>query len=108
MKKIARVSGGGEGLKDSKRRVFVVDDDASVRKSLATLLSTQEYAVETFASAAEYLEHVPSLGPACLVLDVRLPGLDGPALKDNSLKKAEWSRSSSSPVTATYRWESVR
>jgi FixJ family two-component response regulator len=81
MKTIARVSGRGEGLKDPKLRVFVVDDDPSVRKSLATLLSTQEYAVEAFASAAEYLEHVPPSGPACLILDIRLPGLDGPALQ---------------------------
>jgi FixJ family two-component response regulator len=79
--KTARVSGRGEVLEDPRRRVFVVDDDPSVRKSLATLLSTQEYAVETFTSAAEYLEHVPASGPACLILDVRLPGLDGPALQ---------------------------
>jgi FixJ family two-component response regulator len=42
--------------------------------------------VETFASAAEYLAKTPYLGPACLVLDVRLPGLDGLALQRQLLE----------------------
>jgi FixJ family two-component response regulator len=62
-------------------RVFVVDDDRSVRTSLANLLESDDYTVETFASAAEYLAQSPCRGPACLVLDVRLPGLDGIALQ---------------------------
>jgi FixJ family two-component response regulator len=69
------------GMKEREPRVFVVDDDQSVRTSLATLLETEDYAVEIFASAAEYLARVPHPGPACLVLDVRLPGLDGLALQ---------------------------
>jgi FixJ family two-component response regulator len=62
-------------------RVFVVDDDRSVRTSLANLLETDDYTVETFTSAGEYLVRRPHLGPACLVLDVRLPGLDGLTLQ---------------------------
>jgi FixJ family two-component response regulator len=81
MKRIAKVGGTARGLKESERRVFVVDDDQSVRTSLATLLSTEDYAVEIFASATEYLARVLHPGPACLVLDVRLPGLDGLALQ---------------------------
>jgi FixJ family two-component response regulator len=54
---------------------------SSVRTSLANLLATEDYGVELFASAAEYLARVPYPGPACLVLDVRLPGLDGLALQ---------------------------
>src|SRR6516165_4164298 len=42
-------------MKDLEPRVFVVDDDQSVRTSLVTLLSAEDYAVESFASAAEYL-----------------------------------------------------
>ncbi len=61
--------------------VFVVDDDRSVRTSLANLLAAEDYAVETFASAAAFLERVPYAGPSCLILDVRLPGLDGLALQ---------------------------
>ena len=68
-------------MKELEPRVFVVDDDQSVRTSLANLLATEDYAVEIFASAAEYLARVPHDGPACLVLDVQLPGLDGLALQ---------------------------
>jgi FixJ family two-component response regulator len=68
-------------MKELEPRVFVVDDDQSVRTSLATLLEAEDYIVETFASAAEYLARVPYAGPMCLVLDVQLPGLDGIALQ---------------------------
>jgi FixJ family two-component response regulator len=57
--------------------VFVVDDDASVRKSLTRLIASAGYAVEAFASAAEFLERAPAPGPCCLVLDVRMPGVTG-------------------------------
>jgi FixJ family two-component response regulator len=57
--------------------VFVVDDDASVRRSLERLLGAVGYRVETFGSAAAFLERAPHEGPSCLVLDVQLPGADG-------------------------------
>lgn len=57
--------------------VFVVDDDPSVRKGLARLLTAAGYGVETFASAREFLEREPHAGPGCVVLDVRMPGLTG-------------------------------
>jgi FixJ family two-component response regulator len=68
-------------MKNLEPRVFVVDDDQSVRTSLGNLLASEDYVVELFASASEYLARVPYLGPACLVLDVRLPELDGLALQ---------------------------
>ena len=68
-------------MKQREMLVFVVDDDRSVRTSLITLLESDGYTVESFVSAAEYLVCQPHLGPACLVLDVRLPGLDGLALQ---------------------------
>ena len=61
--------------------VFVVDDDRSVRRSLANLLESGDYAVETFGSAAEFLQRAEYPGASCLVLDVRLPGLDGLSLQ---------------------------
>src|SRR3989442_3335833 len=57
--------------------VFVVDDDASVREALEGLLRSAGFAVETFASAQEFLARPASDLPGCLVLDVRLPGLSG-------------------------------
>jgi FixJ family two-component response regulator len=60
--------------------VFVVDDDRSVRTSLTNLLESDGYTVESFVTAAEYQTRRMHPGPACLVLDVRLPGLDGLAL----------------------------
>jgi FixJ family two-component response regulator len=63
--------------------VFVVDDDASVRKSLSRLLRSGGYVAETFASATDFLasgRHHQS--PACLVLDVRMPGLTGTELQE--------------------------
>jgi FixJ family two-component response regulator len=58
--------------------VFVVDDDPSVRKSLARLLRSAGYAAETFATAAEFLDRRRTLGAwGCLVLDVQMPGQSG-------------------------------
>jgi FixJ family two-component response regulator len=57
--------------------VFVVDDDQSVREALSSLIRSIGLDVETYASAHEYLRRPPPQSPACLVLDVRMPGLSG-------------------------------
>jgi len=57
--------------------VFVVDDDASVRKSLSRVISGAGYRVQTYASPREFLTRGPEPGPSCLVLDVRMPGVSG-------------------------------
>jgi FixJ family two-component response regulator len=57
--------------------VFLVDDDPSVRRALARLIKSAGYQVQTFVSAREFLDRMPETEPACLVLDVRLPGLSG-------------------------------
>jgi FixJ family two-component response regulator len=59
--------------------VFVVDDDASVRKSLERLLSSVGYKVQTFDSARAFLARPqsPAEGPQCLILDIRMPGVSG-------------------------------
>jgi len=57
--------------------VFVVDDDASVRKSLSRLISEAGYRVQAYASPREFLARRPEPGPSCLVLDVRMPGVTG-------------------------------
>ena len=57
--------------------VFVVDDDAPLRESLADLLRSIGVRVESFASAQEFLQSKRPDVPSCLVLDVRLKGLSG-------------------------------
>jgi FixJ family two-component response regulator len=59
--------------------VFLVDDDDSVRRALTRLIKSAGYAVQAFASARDFLEYwrITNEGPACLVLDVRMPGLSG-------------------------------
>ena len=63
-------------------RVFIVDDDPSVRKSLARLLRGAGYEVEAFASARAFLARPRHDAPSCLVLDVRMPGLTGLELQE--------------------------
>jgi len=65
---------GGESL------VFVVDDDASVRQALTSLLQSIGLCVKAFGSAADFLKKgriADGIPSACLILDVRLPGLSG-------------------------------
>jgi FixJ family two-component response regulator len=57
--------------------VFVVDDDASLREALSSLIRSVDLEVETFGSAAEFLRAKLPDSPSCLVLDVRLPGVSG-------------------------------
>src|SRR5271165_1564213 len=97
MKRIAAFGRRARGIKELEPRVFVVDDDQSVRTSLANLLATEGYAVEVFVSAAEYLARVPHPGPACLVLDVQLPGLDGLALQRQLTEEGRATRKTARP-----------
>ena len=57
--------------------VFVVEDDSSMREALIDLITSIGFLVEPFKSAREFLEHRRRDAPACLVLDVRLPGPSG-------------------------------
>ena len=70
-------------MSDPTPTVFIVDDDSSIRESLSLLLSSAGYSVKTFASAKEFLESERDTpGPACLVLDVKMPGLSGLDLQE--------------------------
>jgi FixJ family two-component response regulator len=66
--------------------VFVIDDDPSVRKALARLFKYEGFRVETFATAEEFLRHPLLDSPACLILDVRMPGLNGLELQTRLTK----------------------
>lgn len=57
--------------------VHVVDDDADVRASLSFLLGGAGYEVQSYASGEVFVAALPELAPGCLLLDMRMPGLDG-------------------------------
>jgi FixJ family two-component response regulator len=57
--------------------VFIVDDDANVRRSIQDLLSSVALRSEAFGTPQQFLDTKPAGCPACLVLDVRLPGMSG-------------------------------
>jgi FixJ family two-component response regulator len=63
--------------------VFVIDDDDSVRRSLERLLRSVDLDVETFASAQDFLRKPMPDRPACVVLDLRLPGPSGLELQES-------------------------
>jgi len=67
--------------------VFAVDDDASVRKSLTRLLRSAGYTSEVFESAAAFLSHPPHNGPSCVIVDVRMPGLNGIELQEHLIEQ---------------------
>jgi FixJ family two-component response regulator len=62
--------------------VFVVDDDLSIREALSSLIRSEGLRVETFSCAKEFLDEHQINSPACLVLDVNLPDLNGLALQN--------------------------
>jgi len=67
--------------------VYVVDDDAFFRAAIQRQLEQTGYRVVTYASAEEVLEQRPDEnGPGCILLEVRMPGLSGPALQSRLLE----------------------
>ena len=68
-------------LMDGPPTILVVDDDAAVRKSLRWLIESAGMKVETYGSADEFLADFHPDRAGCLLLDVRMPGIDGLALQ---------------------------
>jgi len=69
--------------------IFVVDDDASIRRAVRRLLLSLQLPVQMFGSAEEFLANVNSDARGCVVLDVRLPGMSGLQLQQR-LCDEEW------------------
>ena len=61
----------------NKPLVYVVDDDEAIRRSISFLLKTSGYAVKAYASGAEFLAEAGRLERGCILLDVRMPDIDG-------------------------------
>ena len=69
-------------MSPSNATIFVVDDDTSVRTAVKRLIRSLGFVVETFDSAQAFLKHEPHDGPACLLLDIRMPGTSGIELQE--------------------------
>jgi FixJ family two-component response regulator len=76
-------------MPDVRSVVFVVDDDVSVRESLQLLIRTAGWQPEIFASAQEFLSRPRTAVPCCLVLDVRLPGVNGLELQQQLAERTD-------------------
>ena len=71
------------------RLVHLVDDDEAIRRSVGFMLKTSGYHVRSYGSGVELLKGAPNLEPGCILLDIRMPGMDGlevqAALKDKGV-----------------------
>ena len=64
-------------MNDAEKVVHVIDDDDSVRRSVGFMLKTSGYKVQSYSSGAEILKEAKSLETGCILLDIRMPGMDG-------------------------------
>ena len=92
-------------MSPTRQTICIIDDDESVRKALGRLIRSMGLNAVTFATAEEFFQCTERLTPACLVVDVHLPGLSGLDL----LKKltAEGQRIPAAVITA-YADEQIR
>jgi FixJ family two-component response regulator len=74
-------------MSEPQEKIVVIDDDPSVRRSLDRLFRSHGYTVETFSSAEEFLDSTPPSPPACAILDLAMPGLNGLELQAHLLEK---------------------
>ena len=72
--------------RESDAIIAIVDDDASVREGLQSLIRSAGWRVETFVSAQEFLARRGAEAPSCVILDLQLPGLSGLDLQNRMAK----------------------
>lgn len=70
-----------------RRIVYIVDDEDSIRRSTSFMLKTSGYRVATFASGASFLKEVRHLEPGCVLLDIRMPDIDGLQVQEAMIKR---------------------
>ncbi|HPU16377.1 MAG TPA: response regulator, partial [Polymorphobacter sp.] len=61
----------------TERQVYLVDDEAALRRSISFMLRTAGYAIESFESGEAFLRAAGGLAMGCVLLDVRMTGMDG-------------------------------
>lgn len=70
---------------------YIIDDDRDVRASIAFMLAAEGWESLCFASGTEFLSGLPELGPGCVLLDVRMPGISGlDVLQDMASRGIDW------------------
>ncbi len=67
--------------------IHVIDDDESVRRSLSRLLKSVDFTVKTYESANAWIDRTDGSEPSCIILDMRMPGLDGSSLHEHLLNQ---------------------
>ena len=67
--------------------VHVVDDDDAIRDSLVWLLDGERYTVRTYASGEEFLARREDAAPACVILDIRMPGISGVEVHEHLMRQ---------------------
>jgi len=72
-----------------EQMIFIIDDDPSVRRGLTRVIRAAGMQTKSFCSAVEFLDSKRMHEPGCIVLDVMMPGVEGPALQE-ILSKAEY------------------
>ena len=83
MKIVEKSPNGAAAATPPRRRISIVDDDASIREALKSLMRSVGFDVETFASAEAFLASERLDDTACLILDVSLPGMSGFELQNH-------------------------
>lgn len=82
---------GREGTALLNGNVYVVDDDREVRRSLSFMLGTAELNSRPFASGIDFLEAIGDLKPGCILLDIRMPEVDGfHVMAELARRRIEW------------------
>jgi FixJ family two-component response regulator len=64
-------------MRDDAPLVAVIDDDEATCRAVARFLGTEGYRVRTYTTARDYLDETDAASPACVLVDIRMPGLDG-------------------------------
>jgi FixJ family two-component response regulator len=71
----------------SDSTIYVVDDDAAIRDALSMMLEAAGHTVAAFGSASEFLDFSTPDTLGCIILDVDMPGMDGPALQQELIRR---------------------